>query len=140
MVNMKREGLLVAPLLARVHCKPFTVKTAGFHCVRFPTVVSLYFLQCTCAYSGSLQWSWLVALEWIKLKVLKPLDFVSRSRHCQKFFGQIDQIIQYSFPSLIEFSIWIFSFCWLLFSLFCLFLKIHRGPRLAVRDNMHSTV
>ena len=32
----------------------FTAKTAGFHCVQFPTAVSLNFLQSYIAYSGSL--------------------------------------------------------------------------------------
>ena len=36
----------------------FTVKNAGFHCVQFPTVVSLYFLQWSTACSGSLMLKW----------------------------------------------------------------------------------
>ena len=32
----------------------FTAKTAGFHCVRFLTVVSLYLLQSLRVYSGPL--------------------------------------------------------------------------------------
>ena len=35
----------------------YTAKTAGFHCVRFLTAVSLYFLQSLSACSGSLQLS-----------------------------------------------------------------------------------
>ena len=39
----------------------FTAKTAGFHCVRFLTVISLYFLQSLSACSGSLQLRWRVS-------------------------------------------------------------------------------
>ena len=37
----------------------FTVKTAGCHCVQFPTVVSLHFLQSSRVCSGSLWSNWM---------------------------------------------------------------------------------
>ena len=39
----------------------FTEKTAGFHYIWFPTVVSMYFLEWLSACSGSLQLSWRVS-------------------------------------------------------------------------------
>ena len=51
--KLMTSGLQVQCLIHTA--KNFTVKTAGFHCIRFPTVVPLYFTQSSNIYSGSLQ-------------------------------------------------------------------------------------
>ena len=57
----------------------FTAKTAGFHCVRFPTVISLYFLQSLSACIGSLQLSWRVSkacIFWSLMTAVSAVTFL----------------------------------------------------------------
>ena len=54
----------------------FTAKTAGFHCVRFLTVVPMHFLQSFSVCSGSLQMSGRVGKAWIFCSLITAVSKV----------------------------------------------------------------
>ena len=78
----------------------FTAKTAGFHCVRFLTVVSLYFLQSSSACSGSLQSNCKVAQSFIFcslmtaiFKVWCLLAVLHKTYNCKVYFCRLVQTV-----------------------------------------------